>query len=162
MIKQYTIDKIEQIFKELVQNEDKYSEEGYCIIVPTIEDWQYPLPSHTKDADYMRIDIVGWTREESYIDESGIYVKTAFEEEENSKFFPYAEILGLITPEGIPIFTKPYVLKTKKKTYSLKDVMTNSKGLEKSKKALSLVKSEPEIKTKKKKKKKKEKKKKDK
>ncbi len=159
MIKQHTIDKIEQIFKELVQNEDKYSKEGYCIMVSTTDDWQYPIPAHTKGVDYMRIDITGWTKEESYLDESGIYVKTAFGEEENSKFFPYSQILGLMTPEGISIFTKPYILKTEEKKYSLKDVMTNTKGLEKSKKALSLVTPKPneKIKTKKKKEKKKKK-----
>ena len=168
-MKQHTIDKIEKVFKELIINEHENSE-GYCLIVPTTNDWEYDLPENVKSSNYMQIDIINWTREESYLDDSGIYIKTAFNENENSKFFPFSQIVGLLSKENEIIIAKPHSIKTQEpeKKYSLTDLIkesNNSEGIKHSMSKLSLVKSsgEPEttseikIKPKKKKKSKKKK-----
>ena len=160
-MKQHTIDAIELAFKNLLLNEEQNSE-GYCILVQTIDDWEYELPAELIKTSLMKINIKDWTREESYTDNNGIYVKTAFGEDENSKFFPFNEIIGLYNFEDEQLFIKPYVHNMKKSVpqpipepvdkHSMKSIMhPDIEGLKHSRSKLTLLRKEikPKIKEKK-------------
>ena len=161
-MKQHTIDAIELAFKNLLLNEEQNSE-GYCILVQTIDDWEYELPAELIKTSLMKINIKDWTREESYTDNNGIYVKTAFGEDENSKFFPFNEIIGLYNFEDEQLFIKPYVNKKvsqpvpepipePESKHSLKSVMhPDTQGLKHSRSKLTLLRKEikPKVKEKK-------------
>jgi len=161
-MKQYTVNNIERAFKELLIAEDKISE-GYCIIVQTTDNWEFPLPEELVKKDFMKVDIKNWAREQSYIDDLGIHIITAFGEDENSKFFSFSDIIGLYNFEDEQIFIKPYIPKNEKENvtqplpepetkHSLHSIMhPDTEGLKHSQSKLSLVRQKTKEKTKEKK-----------
>ncbi len=106
-MRQYAYDQLELAFKNIMINEHDLSDK-YSIIVPTIDDWEFPLPQDVLKADMMKLNITEWSKEESYLDNSGIYVTTAFGENENHKFFPFTDIAAIFSSEGEEIFIKKH------------------------------------------------------
>ena len=145
-MKQHTLNQLEKSFKDIMINEHNNSD-GYMIIVPTTNDWEYDLPSEIQKTDLMRLDIKDWSREQSHLDDSGLYLTTAFGEDENSKFFPFNEIVSIYTIEGEELFTKKYYKLEQpvpepaiKTNHTLKSIMhPDTKELKHSKSKLSLV-----------------------
>ncbi len=144
---QNTLDKFQKVFKDFVQFEHEHSD-GYSLLVPTTNDWEFNLPSSLNDANYMKLDIMGWSQEESYTDHSGIYLTVAFGEDENAKFFPYNQLLSLMDLDGKPILTNlNYKPTTDKSTnpepetkHTMKSIMhKDTEGLKLSKSKLSLA-----------------------
>ena len=144
---QNTLDKFKPIFNDFIKFEHEHSD-GYSLLVPTTDDWEYDLPSTLDDANYMKLEITGWTHEESYLDTDGIYLKVAFGEDENSKFFNFDQILSLMDLDGKPILTnlnyKPIIDKSiipePETKHTMKSIMhKDTEGLKLSKSKLSLV-----------------------
>ncbi len=146
-MQQHTFNQLEKAFKDIITNEHNNSS-GYRIIVPTTDDWEYSLPTELLKHELMRLDIINWSREESYLDKSGIYIKIAFGEDENSKFFNFQDIVSIYSIEGEELFTKKYYKKAQtipepdtKISHTLSSIMhKDTPGLKHSKSKLSLVK----------------------
>jgi len=83
----------EEAFEKILRHYD--TKDKYAIMVPSFDDWEFPLPKKVLQSPIIRLDIVNWTRENSGVDETGIYIKTAIGEEENSKHFKLPEFLIL-------------------------------------------------------------------
>ncbi len=141
---QHTLDQLEKSFKDIMTNEHNLSE-GYYIVVPTTNNWEYDLPAQLIEKDLMRIDISNWTKDQSHLDNSGIYLTTAFDEDENSKFFNFKEIVAIFTKEGQEIFTKKYYQLQQpepevKQSYTMQDIMhKDTEGLKHSRSKLKLA-----------------------
>ncbi len=168
-MKQHTIDKFNQFFKETLLNEQE-NNEPYCIIVPTTDNWDNPLPTTITNEDYIRLDIKDWSFENTYADQKGIYVKIAFDQDEYAKFFPYQEIFAILSSKGELIIQKPKELFIQEKieqkqeeiqpttSHTLKTIMhKETEGIKHSKSKLSLLKPKDKIKEQPPKKKKKKK-----
>ena len=96
--KKFVHDLIEELFSKGVE---------FSLVVNNKEPWDIPIE---KQADVIKLDIMNWTFDESYVQEDGIYIVTAFGEEENSKFFHFDDVLQIIVtlPDQAPfiIFAK--------------------------------------------------------
>lgn len=129
---------IEAPFRDLVQNMFK-SGVDFGLLVPSTDDWELPLPESTP-SDYMIILIRNWTKEVSHYTTDGVYIRTAFGDYENTKYFPYTEIRGVTDMTMQPLFLKPYDTTAPTievpKGLSLKDVMHDEEGQKRSMAAL--------------------------
>ncbi len=169
-----TLTKFDAIFKDFIKFEHDNMGD-YALLVPVSNDWDYEIPSHLLEANFMRIDIVNWSHEQTFLTDDGVHVTVAFGEDENSRFFKFDEILALMNNKGEPILTninykKKIELKSNEKitepetTHTMSSIMhkEESEGIKHSMSKLSLVTPKKEVEEKPKKKKKKKKKSKDK
>jgi hypothetical protein len=142
-IKEHTIKKIEEVFKELLINEFDNSD-SLCLLVPTTDDWEFPLPKNLTEVKNMFIEISDWTKENSYYTDDGVYIVTAFGDDENSKLFRYEEIKALANENKLMLLTKPYdeqdINPEPEKQLTLSDIMhKDPEGIKHSMSKLSLV-----------------------
>lgn len=104
----------------------------FMVIIPPFDDWEFPLPEKILKGNGLPISISGWTKEESYVDKDGLFIKTAFGEDENSKLVPFWQIGAIVDEKQNTIFTKPYPLQDPTpapmiatgEKHSMKSVMT--------------------------------------
>ena len=106
-MEQHTIIAMEQLFETLVRHEFDFSD-IITLGVRTTDDWEHPLPKQLLEAEYMTIVISGWSGENSYPTDEGVFIVTAFGDQENSKLFKWEDIKGIFTTEGVPMMVKPY------------------------------------------------------
>lgn len=112
------IDITEDFFAELLYEIDTNFDE-YQLAVVADDRWERPLP---KDLPKSRlgsdgpmvfvISITGWTREESFYDRErdGMFIKTAFGNDENYAFFPHEEVMGILDMSGHMVYVKTYAI----------------------------------------------------
>lgn len=89
-----------------------FENDGFRLNVLNERPWELPLPEEIKDAKFITLDISGWTLEESYITDDGIFIRTAFGEIENSKEFYFDEIINIGDREGNTLYHKTMKLKS--------------------------------------------------
>ena len=136
-MEQHTIDAFEQLFEALVRHEMNNSN-AVCLGVPTTsEGWEFPLPEKLGEVDFMSLVLREWSKEESYCTDEGVWIVTAFGEQENSKMFYWSDIKGIFLLDGVPLMVKPYDkvvtnIELPLPNLTMKDVMHNSEGVKKS------------------------------
>ena len=129
----HTIEAMEALFETLVRHEFDFSD-TITLGVRTTDDWSSPLPKELLESEYMTLVISGWSLENSYPTDEGVFIVTAFGEEENAKLFKWEDIKGIFTSDGVPLIVKPYdpIKDEPLPKLSLKDVMHDSDGVKKS------------------------------
>lgn len=143
-MEEHTIEAMEAVFQTLVRHEFDFSD-VITLGVLTTDDWEYPLPNELLQEKYMTIVITGWSGENSYPTDDGVFITTAFGEQENSKLFKWADIKGIFTKDGLPLIVKPYdpikeEPKPQRPNLTLKDVMhPETEGLKHSRTKLKRV-----------------------
>jgi len=137
--------KFNELIKEIITHEFDNSD-VVKLLLPSTDNWECPLPSSVTASSYFVIDLVNWSKEESHHDDNGIYIRVAFGNEENSKFFRWDEIKGILASDNKFVVLKPYDTNeiAVPKNLSMKDVMHDDKGQKKSME--SLLKKNPHLK----------------
>lgn len=131
---------MEKAFKDMVKGLID-NNEPFALVLPVTDDWEHPLPVEYRGKEgFFVIAMDGWTMEESHADESGVYIKTAFDDMENRKFFNYQQMKGILSITLQPIFYKPYDIPVESNTFTkpltLKDIMHDEEGQKRSMAAL--------------------------
>jgi hypothetical protein len=83
-----------------------FAEGGVKLVLRNSDTWEYTLPAPLNEHKQMVLDIKGWALEQSYVDEEGIYIQTAFGDEENSKHFSFDDVLNVVTFDGVLLYQK--------------------------------------------------------
>jgi len=90
-----------------------FSNEGLKLVLANSNTWDYDLPDNLKTQPTVVLDIKDWALDESRVESDGVFVKTAFGDDEYSKLFSFDEILQIITFEGVVIYVKTMQLEEK-------------------------------------------------
>ena len=110
------IEMVEDNFCNLMFSIDAEFDEYQIAIEIDESRWENPLPDFTParmpggGPEVMILAISGWTREESYWDESanGMHLVTAFGDDENYAFIPHGDIMGVLNSDGVLVYAKTY------------------------------------------------------
>lgn len=113
----YMENSLKNMIKAMIEDQVSFS-----IIVGSADNWEKPLPKN-RPPSFM-INLSGWSLEESYVhdDMSGIFVKTAFGETENSKAVKFSEISTVLDDKGSPLFIRVFEAEESKE-YSFKELL---------------------------------------
>ena len=68
--------------------------------------WEHSLPQQFKDEKAILLDIKGWSLEQTYLTDEGVFVQTAFGDEENSRLFLFDEIINVVSFEDEVLYQK--------------------------------------------------------
>lgn len=137
--------KLNELMKEVVIDEFINSD-IVTIVIPSTNNWKYPLPDFVKGSSYIKIEISNWSKEESFYDDKGINIVLAFGNDENEKFFKWDEIKAVVSSDGNIIIMKPYdtIEFAPPPNLTMKDIMHDNEGQKKSME--SLLKRNPHLK----------------
>jgi len=148
------IDMTESFFAELLFQIDTEFDE-YQVAVIADDRWEKPLPDNLPKTRLgsdgpivFIISISGWTRENSYYDQEpdGLFIKTAFGEEENSAFFPHEEVMGLLDMTGHMVYVKTYSIDPKGREHDNNDAINLPEETPEMKKSMEiLLKNNPHL-----------------
>ena len=97
---------VEDALKALVRAVD--ADGDYWLVFSTKVSWKNPLPKEILEAPHLIIQITGWSREESAADEGGVFIMTAFGEEQNSCYLPYWEIIAVMDENKEVLFQRTF------------------------------------------------------
>jgi len=94
--------------KELLANilVEGFDTGGLKLVLVNSDTWQYALPEPMDAHKQIVLDIKGWALEQSYVDDEGVFIQTAFGDDENSKHFSFDEIINIVTFEGRLLYQK--------------------------------------------------------
>ena len=114
---------MENALKEMVREMIK-DQVSFSIVVNADDNWDKPLPKANISQAAFMIKLFDWSLEKSYVkdDLSGLFVQTAFGEEEYSKLFAFSDISIVLDDSGSPLFTRVFESE-EIKAYSFKDLM---------------------------------------
>ena len=100
--------------------ETGFAHDGLKLVLANSNTWEYELPSQFIDHPHIVLDIKGWALEQSYVTDDGVFIQTAFGEDENSKLFSFDEVIQAISFDGILLYQKVMVLEEKEKSKTIK------------------------------------------
>jgi len=79
---------------------------GVKLVLINSDTWDFDLPETINKMKQIVIDIKGWTLEQSYVDDEGIFIMTAFGDDEYSRHFSFDEVINVISLEGRLLYQK--------------------------------------------------------
>ena len=86
--------------------ETGFAHDGLKLVLANSNTWEYELPSQFIDHPHIVLDIKGWALEQSYVTDDGVFIQTAFGEDENSKLFSFDEVIQVISFDGKVLYQK--------------------------------------------------------
>ena len=96
----------------------------FSIVVPTADDWEFPLDTEIASQKMMMLALNGWSLEQASMSGAyGIYIKIAFGDNENSKVFNLGDIHGVIDKDGKPLFQRVFSGIHQEQGYTLKGLI---------------------------------------
>jgi len=101
---------------------------NFYIVVPTDQSrWTVSPPEENIKAGVMRLNIAGWSRENTDTDDEGIHVTIAFGDIEASAYYRYCEILEIGDDTGGPLFRRVFIHEEENiPNFTLKGVMDDA------------------------------------
>jgi len=91
------------LIKSVIEAE---SQSGYKLLLENNDNWNYELPENLKSQPTIVLDIVGWSLENSYLVDDGLFITVAFGENEYERLVDLDEILSIATMDGKLIYQK--------------------------------------------------------
>ena len=86
---------------------------GVKLGLKNADDWEYALPDNV-NKDGILLDIKNWSLDQSYITDEGIFIQTAFGEEENSKMFSFDDVIQVISFDNQLLYQKVIMFENQK------------------------------------------------
>lgn len=97
--------------------------EPFGVIVSQTDDWEFPLPKELVVDKPIFLKISGWALEQSCVEKERLYIRIAFGDNENSKYFHPGEIFAVLDAEGKPLYQRVFTTEMKKPEYTLKSLI---------------------------------------
>ncbi len=99
-------------------------QEPFNIIVPTTDNWEFPLHSDIVKKKSIVLAFSGWALEQvCLVGHNGLYVKLAFGDDENSKTFSLSEVHAVLTNDGSALYQRVFDSTETKEEYTLKSLI---------------------------------------
>jgi len=99
------------MLKATIEEVSSYND-GFRLVLVNSNTWDFDLPDNLKDQKFINIDLKGWSLEQSIFDDEGIFLQTAFGQDEYSRKFTWDEIVNVLTFDGRVLYQKVIAFNT--------------------------------------------------
>ncbi len=98
-------------------------QEPFGVVVSWSDDWEYPLPLEVPTDHPLLLNIKGWSLEQSYITDKKLWLRVAFGDSENGRYFSPDEILAVVGEDGGSLYHRVFDSTPPVKEYTMKSLM---------------------------------------